>query len=191
MRLRLITAAMAAGVALAAAAPATAQEAEAPAAAVDAETRRTELARQYIGLMDLERLMREQIDGMVDMAGDLAVATAPKGSTQAAPIERFTPEATGEAMDEMYALILPMLTEVMVTAHAQVFSEAELEALIGFFGAPVGQDIMNKQAELNLVVMETMIERLPEWVAQMEGQWDGVTPDSALGETGSTKLYGT
>lgn len=183
MRLRLITAAVAAGVALALAAPASAQPAE-PA------DRRAELAREYVALMDLEGMMREQFAGMIDMVGELDAGLGPKGSEPSAPIERFESGAELEAMDQMFALFLPMLTEVMVAAHAQVFSEAELEALVGFYGAPIGQNILGKQVDLNLAMMSEMIRRTPDWLSGLEAEWEGLAPGPVLSETANLKLYG-
>lgn len=143
------------------ASPALAQEAE-------PTERARELARQYVEILNLQGMMQEQMAGTVDMADEWAEALVPTGP--GAPKPDTSADMPVLVPEESFSAMVPMLElmeEVMVEAHAQVFTEAELEALVGFYSNDLGRSIAGKQSELSLRMTSLMMERMPELLGAM------------------------
>ncbi|WP_296818296.1 DUF2059 domain-containing protein [Brevundimonas sp.] len=153
--------------------PALAQEAP------ETSDREWELARQYVEMMDLQGMMQDQIVGSAEMADDWASALAPTGPGAPKPDDSadmpiFLPDGTMDSVSPM----IELMEEVMVEAHVQVFTEAELEALVTFYEGDVGRGILDKQSELSLVMTTLMMERLPELLGAALGDLSGEGEES-------------
>lgn len=130
------------------AAPAFAQSAPTP--------RQLELSRQYVALMQgdqMEALIRE------------LMATDPTMDLSDVPAEdrEFLLDLTAQLVSDL----MPRIMEEMVPVYAAVFTEAELEALVGFYGTEMGRSIVAKSMEVMPEVNLAMAALIPDLFEKM------------------------
>lgn len=124
--------------------------------------RQLELSRQYLNLM-----MTDQFEDVIhQMLGD---QMASDQSMQAVPDEdrRFIIDLTAELTTDM----VPLMIAEMVPVFASVFTEEELEALVGFYDTPMGRIIAEKSVrvmpEANRAVMAVIPQMLEKMATRM------------------------
>lgn len=142
--------------------------AEAPQAAVSAPSaRQIELTRRYI-----ELTMTDQFeDAMEEMIAD-QVAMDPTSRDLPSEDRRFISELTAELTTDM----IPQMLEEMVPVYARTFTEAELEALIGFYDSEMGRSIVRKTMEsmpeatrAAMAVVPQMLDKMASRICQHYG----------------------
>ena len=156
--------------------PATAQEGErliqvrpAPSAAAPSP-RQLELSRRYLDLMftdQFESVIHQMLGEQ--MASDQAMQNVPDEDRQ------FVIGLTSELVTDM----VPLMVSEMVPVYAAQFTEDELQALVDFFGSPMGQTIARKNVEVmpeaNRAVMAVVPQMLEKMATRM-CQHYGCTP---------------
>lgn len=132
--------------------------------------RQLELSRQYLNLM-----MTDQFEDVIhQMLGD---QMASDQSMQGVPDEdrRFLIDLTAELTGDM----VPLMIAEMVPVYAALFTEEELQALVGFYDTPLGRIIADKTVqvmpEANRAVMAVIPQMLEKMATRM-CQHYGCTP---------------
>lgn len=132
--------------------------------------RQLELSRRYLDLM-----FTDQFESVIhQMLGEQMSADQ---GMQAVPDEdrQFIIGLTTELVTDMVPL---MITE-MVPVYAAQFTEEELQALVDFFGSPMGREIARKNVEVmpeaNRAVMAVVPQMLEKMATRM-CQHYGCTP---------------
>lgn len=132
--------------------------------------RRTELARQYLGLM-----MTDQFENVVhQMLGD-EFANDPEMQGLPDADRRFILGLTAELTTDM----VPQMIAEMIPVYAATFTEEELGALVVFYDTPMGRSIATKSVEVmpeaNRAVMAVVPQMLEKMATRM-CQHYGCTP---------------
>ena len=143
-RLLLLLAALATGV--------FAQE-TAPAAAPAADPAKLALAREVIAVMKADRMFDSM--AMQMKQGAAQIAAVPPDAT---PEQR---QKATELQDKIVELSMAAAKEMiakMDQIYADVYSEAELTAMKGFFSSPEGQSMLAKQPQIMAHVMPLVQE---------------------------------
>jgi hypothetical protein len=182
------------GIGLLAASPAAAQSVE------EGSSRARSLAERYVAVVDVPRMLAEQQALQNSMTADYFSALtglATKGDTeQMAPIDSFQPDVDMEAIAPMAALV----EEVTIEALIETYSEAELEALVGFYETDLGRSILARETVLTATISRLALDRLDEfmaasgmdveaWRGGMMVQDDGALPTRSM-ESVSPNAYG-
>lgn len=149
----------------------TARAAQVPPTATAPSDRKLELTRRYIELM-----MSDQFEtALGQMIGDESMRDA---NVSAMPDEdrRFLVDLTTELVTDM----VPQMIAEMAPVYASVFTEEELEALLGFYDTPMGRSIAAKTVqvmpEANRAVM-AVVPRMLEKMAMRMCQHYRCTPE--------------
>lgn len=147
-----------------------AQARETPQAATQPSARQLELTRRYIELTmsdQFEDAVRQMI---VDQAAmDPTTRDLPEADRQ------FVVELTAELTTDM----IPQMLEAMVPVYARTFTEAELEALLGFFDTESGREILRKTMVAMPEATRAAMTVLPQMMDKMAAricQHYGCTP---------------
>ncbi|QDH73889.1 DUF2059 domain-containing protein [Brevundimonas sp. M20] len=129
-----------------------------------------ELSRRYLELM-----LTDQFEGVIhemlgeEMANDQSMQGLPDAD------RRFIVSLTAELTADM----VPAMINEMVPVFATVFTEPELEAMVGFFDTPMGREIARKSMavmpEANRAVMAVLPQMLEKMATRM-CQHYGCTP---------------
>ncbi len=132
--------------------------------------RQLELSRRYLELM-----LTDQFEGVIhemlgeEMANDQSMQGLPDAD------RRFIVSLTAELTADM----VPAMINEMVPVFATVFTEPELEAMVGFFDTPMGREIARKSMavmpEANRAVMAVLPQMLEKMATRM-CQHYGCTP---------------
>jgi len=141
-----------------------------PTSAPEPTARQLELSRRYLDLM-----MTDQFEDVIhQMLGDQMTSDQ---SMQALPEEdrRFIIDLTAELTTDM----VPLMIAEMVPVYAALFTEEELQALVGFYDTPMGRIIADKTVqvmpEANRAVMAVVPQMLEKMATRM-CQHYGCTP---------------
>lgn len=111
------------------------------------------LAREAISAMKADRTL-DSMSGMLrQVATQQAQLPATATPAQRAQFEAYMAKVMDLAMSEAKTMI-----SKMDVAYAEVYSEAELKAIIAFFKSPEGESMMAKQPQVMARIMPLMQE---------------------------------
>jgi uncharacterized protein len=101
------------------------------------------LAREVITAMQADKMF----DGMKGQMMQMASQMAPLPADTSPEMKKLTEDFMSKVMDLSLTEAKAMVAE-MDTVYAEVYSEAELKAMAGFFKSPEGQSMIAKQPEI-------------------------------------------
>ena len=128
----------------------------APAAPAPAQL---ELAREVIKAMQLDRMFDQMVPQMQKIVAQQMDAASPN---QTPAQKEAADKIMGEAMTISMDAAKDMLKKVDMI-YAEVYSEAELKAMLAFFASPEGQSMLKKQPQ----VMQHMTPLIMEMQREM------------------------
>ena len=99
---------------------------------------RIELARQYVQLPGVQKMMTEMFSP--DTMYEQMKASIPPQ----AKISNSKKRRIGNVMSQAMMQLLPTLNKIMIRDAARVFTKAELKAMISFYSTPEGSAILAK-----------------------------------------------
>jgi hypothetical protein len=145
------------------------------------------LAREAIAALKADKMIDGMTAQMKQMAAQMSAGSLPAEATPAQ--RKIVDEFQGRIMDLSMEAAKGMITQ-MDQVYADVYSEAELKAMIVFFKSPEGQSMMAKQPQVMQRVMPLVqsmqrelmpkMQRLTEDMkAQMEAAQAAPTPPPA------------
>lgn len=157
MRLKIVlvlAAMMAAGLTAPAARAAVARQESAAAPSA----RQLDLTRQVIDLT-----MTKQFEDALHQLIAQQAATDPDARALPEEDRRFIVDLSAELTTDM----IPQMVEAMVPIYARTFTEAELEAMIAFYGSETGRGIIEKTMTVMPEAMEAAMTVLPQLLDKM------------------------
>lgn len=125
-----------------------------------AQSDRETLVRQYLAAIDFEKLMDASSASMI------AAQVESFPDAQSLPVE--TREIIVEVSEEVMREMRDRIVDRYVVLYAEVFSEAELRALVDFFGSEVGRSITAKSQIVALQSGPILAEIMPDVQAAMQ-----------------------
>ena len=121
--------------------------------------RRLSLAEEYVRLS-----AGEEVEKLVDQMIESQLAASPDmGEAERAWMRRNMPTLTLDFIDD--------LSGDLAVVYADVFTTAELEALVAFFSTPMGRSIATKQFEVGTRSGEIMSASLIRFLQNMEAKF--------------------
>lgn len=99
---------------------------------------RLELARQYVQLPGVQKMMTEMFSP--DTMYQQMKASIPPN----AKISNYKKRRIGNVMSQAMMQLLPAFNKIMIKDAARVFTKAELKAMIAFYSTPEGAAILAK-----------------------------------------------
>lgn len=124
------------------------------------------LARRMVTAMHVEETMAPPLRMMMQQQMDMIVSQR-KGLTgqQRTMMTGVLTEAVGEVMDNG---LMSKMMEKFIPTYAEIYSEAELQAVVDFYESPIGQSVLRKTALLGPAATKAMTEIAPEIQADLE-----------------------
>jgi len=123
---------------------------------------RSELAGQLLGLMDVEKNLKQSLDMVKKMQMEQLKTMTPHGQDTA-------------KVQEMQSKIMNLVAEEMswekmradyVAIYAETFTEEELRGMVEFYQTPVGRKLIEKTPELMqrpmMITQKQMAEMMPK-----------------------------
>lgn len=111
------------------------------------------LAREAIAAMQVDRMLDGMTDQIKQMAAQQGQLPATATAEQRKQFETFMGKVTDLAMQEVKAVVAKM-----DVVYAEVYSEAELKAIVAFFSTPEGKSMLGKQPQVMNRLMPLMQE---------------------------------
>ena len=131
---------------------------------------RAELAHQYVQLPAVQAMMRDVI------SPETFASQIEAGLPSDFDITSNQKKRIGNLMAEKMAPLLPKLEQQMIKAAAEIYTVAELQALIEFHSSDLGVSILSKSAdfmtasmgEVQQDIMQVSAEAIPEIISILE-----------------------
>ena len=122
-----------------------------------ASPRQVELAHRYIVAAHMDRTLDGTMRAMANLPADAKITT----EQRQALVEVVTDVTVG-MVGKMKARMEPII--------AEIYSEAELEAMVTFYESPVGQSMIAKTPEMAARMAPVMQEIMPEMQKEMRAK---------------------
>lgn len=114
----------------------------------DDNAARLALAHEAIAAMHADKML----DGMAAQMKQMAVQMSPQAATATPEQRQKAEELQGKIMDLSMTEAKGLIAK-MDAIYAEVYSEAELKAMVAFFTSPEGQSMMAKQPQVMTHIM--------------------------------------
>lgn len=124
----------------------------------------TELAQQYVDMPEVQNMITQMFSPEA-MAAQ-TVASLPPGVTMTETQQARVGAVLSAAMTDLR----PRLQEIMVSGSAEVFSAAEMQALIDFYGSEHGAAVMGKMSPFMANTMGALAPEMQEMQAKVMPQ---------------------
>lgn len=173
-----IAVALAVGLAVLAGSPALAQTEGAARSAARVDVNRAAPSARSLALSQRLLVAMDAQKNSEAVMKSIGEATIQTGPTQMPEAERRRMHETFEAA---MRTVLPDMFTRMTILQAQVYSEAELDALVAFYESPVGRSVTRKTAELGPGMTAVMVEFAPRIQAEMTTRICAAEGDDASG----------
>jgi len=123
------------------------------AVAEEASAAKLALARDAIAAMQVDKILQSMTDQINEVAAQQVQLPETATSEQRQQFDVFMAKVTALARNEVGAVF-----GKLDAIYANVYTEAELKAIVGFFNSPEGKSVLAKQPEVMSQLMPLMQE---------------------------------